>query len=205
MKLSLFTNHFRLSSILSVAALACLGFAIAPTSVSAQTSATKTITGKFKFKDGNKGTYVTTITKSDTGETEVTVLTRSSDKATSTDTTVTTDNTDGSKLVNYSHNDFGVTAQYTSMKTVTPEKHGEAYGTGTYTTADGVSGVLSTLETSIGKIVAVNATYTTATGVTRDLRLQDSELGFTADKIITIQPDGSVTTGLHTRYITHVE
>ena len=202
MKIPLIRTHARLASILAMTALAFVGCALAPVNASAQTTGTKTITGKFKFKDGNKGSYVTTITKSDTGTTEQTVYTRSSDKATSTDTTVTTDNTDGTKLVVYSHNDFGATAQFTSTKTVTPEKFGEAYSTGTYTTADGVSGVLNTLESSIDQIDAVNAIYTTATGVTRDLRLKDSELGFTADKIITIQPDGTVTTALHTRFIT---
>lgn len=201
------TRHFRPTGILALSALAFVGCVLSPLSASAQTTTTptKTITGRFKFKDGNKGTFVTTTTKSDTGDTELTVYTRSSDQDTSTDTTVTTDNADGTKLVTYSHNDFGATAQFTSTKTVTPEKYGEAYSTGTYTTADGISGVLSTLETSIGNIVAVNATYTTATGVSRDLRLKDSELGFTAEKIITIQPDSTVTVGLHERIITHVK
>lgn len=205
MKRPHYSTHTRPLFALALAATACVGFAFAPASASAQTTTTKTIIGAFKFNDGNKGTYVTTITKTDTADTEVTVFTRVSDKATSTDTTVTTDNSDGTKLVTYSHNDFGATALYTSSKTVTPEKHGEAYGTGTFTNAAGVSGSLATLETKIGNINAASETYTTSTGISSDLHLKDSELGFTADKTIARAADGTVSTSIHTRFIAHVE
>ena len=201
-----FSTHLRPLSFLVLAATACAGFALTSSHAWAQTdTTTKTITGDFRFTDGNKGTYVRTITTTATTESDVTVFTRASDQATSTDTTDTTENSDGTRLVQYSHNDFGATAQYTASKTVTPQKHGEASGTGTYTTAAGVSGSLTTLETKIGRIIAADETFTDATGTTRDLHLKDSEAGFTLDKIITMAADGSISTSIHTRYITSVK
>ena len=187
---------------LTLAATAFAALSLAPANVSAQ-SDTDTRRGIFKDTDGNKGTFVTTITKTDTGSTEQTVFTRKSDQATSTDTTTSVKNADGTRTVNYSHNDFGTTAQYVSTKTVTPEKHGDAYATGTFTNAAGVSGTFTTLESNVGNVETVSATYTTANGTTTDLRLKDSELRFTAVKTVALAPDGTVTANVNTRYITH--
>lgn len=204
MKITLPATLLRPFSAFALTIAAFTALSLAPTDASAQSDIT-TIRGDFKDSNGNKGTYVATITKDGTSTTEQVVFTRKSDQATSTDTTTTVKNTDGSRTVNFSHNNFGATAQFTSAKTVTPEKHGQAYGTGTYTTAEGVSGTVTTLESGIGGTTAVNSTRASANGTTIELRLRESGLGFTADKIITLNPDGTVSAAINTRFITHVE
>ena len=194
----------RIVSTLALAATACATFGLAPMTASAQsTDGTTTIDGDFKFSDQSKGTFVETITISGAVSTDVTIYTRKSDNATSTDNKTTTTNADGSRLVTFSHNDFGATAQFTSSKTVTPEKHGEAFGNGTFTNADGTSGVFTTLETRVTGVEAISATYTTSTGVTQDLHVTERELRFTGVKAISLNPNGTVTTEVHSLFVTH--
>ncbi len=191
-------------SALALVAAAFAALSVAPVSASAQDT-TKTITGHFKDSDGNKGKYVTTITTNGTTTTEQTIRTRRSDGDTSTDTSTRVENTDGTKTDTYSHNDFGTTAQYVSTKTVTPEKLNEEYATGTFTNAAGVSGTLTSLRSTIGNVDTLSTTRTSSQGTSTELRLKDSELGYTADKFITLNTDGTITTALDTHIIGHVE
>ena len=189
---------------LGLAAAACFAFGFAPISARAQTSdATSKVSGDFKFTDGDKGTFVRTTTETATGSTETTVFTRRSDGATSTDTRTITKNTDGTRTVTVSDQDFGATTAFTSSRVVTPEKHGDASGTGTFTDASGVSGTFTTLESSLGNISTVDATYTSAAGVTTELRLTDDELRLREHKIVTRNPDGTVTAEVRSLFITH--
>ena len=188
---------------LGLAAAACVALGFAPVNASAQTtSTTTTVRGDFKSTDGDKGTFVRTVSEATTGTTEMTVFTRHSDQATSTNTTTTVKNADGTRTVTYSHNDFGATAEYTSTKTVTPEKKGDAYGVGTYTDATGISGTFTTLESNLGNISTVDGTYVSASGTTNELRLNDDELRLREHKTVTRGPDGTVTAVVLSLFIT---
>ena len=194
----------RTLQILGLGAAACFALGFAPLGASAQsTDPTTTVRGDFKFSDGDKGTFVRTVTATATGSTETTVFTRRSDNATSTDTRTDTKNSDGTRTVTVSVQDFGATTAFTSTRVVTPEKHGDAYGTGTYTDATGVSGTFTTLESSLGNISSVDATYTSAAGVTTELRLTDDELRLREHKIVTRNPDGTVTAEVRSIFITN--
>ena len=161
----------------------------------------KTIDGDFKSSDGNQGTFVRTVSVTGTTTTTSTVFTRSSDKATSTNVDARTKNGDGTTTVSYSHTEFGATAAYKSLKTVTKEKHGQFVGKGTYTTATGDSGTVSLLENRDGPVdVTSNLHVSPTTGTTQILDLEDGEFGFSVDKHITLNPDGTVTTVVTTRY-----
>ena len=201
------------TSFLALPALALLavGFTLSPARVSAQT-ATATVTypvvntrsGNFKSTDGNSGTFVNTITTtSATTKTDVVVFTRSSDSATRTDTTDTTINEDGSRTIAHSSVDYGATAPFTSNRTLTKEKHGQFVGTGTYTTAAGVTGTLTTLETKAETVSVVSAVYNgSGVGITNDLRLEDDGFGFVTNKVLSLDPTGKLTEVVTTRYIT---
>ena len=169
--------------------------------VSAQT--TKTYSGVFHSTDGNNGTYVRTTTVNGATLSSTIVYTRESDKATATDTYTRTTDGEGNRTVNIDDKDFGATAAYVAQKTVTKEKHGQFVGKGTYTTATGDSGTLSTLESAGGFVNVLSNIHTSpTTGVTQMLDLRDREFGFTAVKHITLAPNGTVTTVVTTRYIT---
>ncbi len=194
----------RTLQILGLSAAACFALGFTPINASAQTSdGTSKVSGDFKFSDGDKGTFVRTITETTTGSTETTVFTRRSDDATSTDSRTDTKNTDGTRTVTVSAQDFGATTAFTSTRVVTPEKHGDASGTGTFTDATGVSGTFTTLESSLGNISTVDATYTSAAGVTTELRLTDDELRLREHKIVTRAPDGTVTAEVRSIFVTH--
>ena len=164
----------------------------------------QTRSGNFKSTDGNSGTFVNTITTtSPTTKGDVVVFTRSSDGKTKTETTNTTINGDGSREVAYSSVDYGATAPFTSNKTITKEKHGQFVGTGNFTTADGTSGTLTTLETKAETVNVVSAVYNNATtGITNDLRLEDDGFGFVTTKHLNLDPTGKLTVFVTTRYIT---
>ncbi len=165
---------------------------------------TQTRSGNFKSTDGNSGTFVNTITAtSATTKEEVVVFTRSSDGKTKTDTTNTTINGDGSRTVAYSSVDYGASAPFTSNKTLTKEKHGQFVGTGTFTTATGTGGILTTLETKAETVNVVSAVYNdSTTGITNDLRLEDDGFGFVTTKHLNLDPTGKLTEEITTRYIT---
>ena len=163
----------------------------------------KTIDGDFKSSDGSQGTFVRTISTTGETTTTTTVFTRNSDKETSTNVDARTKNTDGTVAVSYSHTDFGATAAYKSQKTITREKHGQFVGKGTYTTATGDTGTLSILESKGGPVdVTSNLHVSATTGTTQVLDLDDEEFGFNVNKHITLNPDGTVTTVVTTRYFT---
>ena len=195
-------------------ALAALGFALLPAHASAQTATettstltfpvTHTFSGNFKSTDGNSGTFVNTVTtNSATSKHDVVVFTRSSDSETKTDTTDTTTNADGSRTVAYSSLDYGATTPFTSNKTITKEKHGQFVGTGTYTTAAGVSGDLTTLESKADIVDVVSAVYnSSSTGITNALHLEEDGFGFVTVKTLDLAPGGKLTVVVTTRYIT---
>ncbi len=195
--------------ILPALAFLAAGFALAPASASAQAATVTypvihTHSGNFKSTDGDSGTFVNTITDtSATTKTDVVVFTRSSDNATKTDTTTTTLNADRSRTIAHSSVDYGATAPFTSNRTITREKHGQFVGTGTYTTASGDSGTLTTLETKAETVNVVSAVYNSATtGITNDLRLEDDGFGFVTVKRLSLDPSGKLTEVVTTRYIT---
>ena len=168
---------------------------------SAQT--TKTYSGVFHSTDGNSGTYVRTTTVNGDTLSSTIVYTRESDKATATDTYTRTTDAEGDRTVTINDKDFGATASYVAQKTVTKEKHGQFVGKGTYTTATGDTGTLSTLESKAAFVDVLSDIHTSpTTGVTQFLDLRDREFGFTVIKHITLAPNGTVTTVVTTRYIT---
>ena len=183
---------------LTVTAIAAVGLLLTSGAALAQT--TKTIKGHFHSTDGNHGIYVETIATDGDTETKTVVYTREPDKETSTDITNTVGKGTGTRTVAYSHTDFGSTAEFTASKTITKVKGGFV-GTGTYTTAAGVTGTLKTLETFAADVSVVTATYTpsTGTGDTTDLRLEEDALGFVAVKDITIDPNGNTVSYINTR------
>lgn len=163
-----------------------------------------TTSGVYKNSNGEGGTFVETVTKNSADSTsDVIVYTRGSDQATSTDTRNVTKNGDGTKTVDYRSTQFGSTAAFASHKTITREKNGQFVGTGTYTTADGTTGTLTTLESQAETVNVVSAVYrSTDDAITNDLRLEDSEPLFHVVKTIHLGPDGKATTLVHTRYVT---
>ena len=151
---------------------------------SSSTSQDRTASGSFRLSDGTVGTYVDTLTVADNVSTDKVVYTATSASGTSTVTTVTTLNTDGSRLVVYTDLGFGATVPFTSTTTfaacVTASAstggHGNmtagSIGTGTYTAADGTAGTLVSLLTRDGQDTILSTDYTSAAGVlTRELRL----------------------------------
>ncbi len=184
--------------------------AFAQSTESAPTTATApvypvvhTLSGNFRATDGNSGAFVETITaNSATSRSAVTVFTRAKDGATSTDKSSTVINPDGTRTVDFSATGYGATASFTSHKTVSKETHGQFSGQGTYTTAAGVSGTLTTLETRAEIVSVVSTVYLSAAGLTSDLRLEEDGFGFTTVKTINLDPAGKVTTVVHTRYVT---
>ena len=122
---------------------------------------------------------------------------------TQTDTTNTVKNSDGSRTVDYTSTSYGATTAFSSHRTITKEKHGQFVGTGTYTTATGVTGTLTTLETSAETVNVVSAVYNSATaGITNALRLEDDGFGFVTVKRLDLDPAGKLTVIVTTRYIT---
>ena len=164
----------------------------------------QTHSGNFKSTDGNSGTFVNTVTvNSATSKSDIVVFTRSSDGAKKTDSTDTTINSDGTRTVAHSDIDYGATAAFTSTKTLTKEKHGQFVGKGTFTTAAGTTGTLTTLETKAETVNVVSAVYNNSTtGVTNDLRLEDDGFGFVTVKTLSLDPTGKLTETVTTRYIT---
>ena len=144
-----------------------------------------------------------TITaNSATSKTDVVVFTRSSDSETRTDTTTTTLNADGTKTIAHNDTDYGATTSFTSNKTLTKEKHGQFVGSGTYTTAAGVNGTFTTLESKAETVNVVSAVYNATSGITNDLRLEDDGFGFVTVKVLDLAPTGTLTETVTTRYIT---
>ncbi len=187
-------------------AIAAFGLMLSTGAALAQT--TKTVKGDFRSSDGNSGTYVATIAVNGEVTTETVVYTRSSDQETSTDITTTTkDPADKSRTISYSHTDYGSTAEFTSNKTIAKVKGGFS-GSGTYTTAAGTTGTLTSLESSASGVSAKTTTYTSSAGkVTTNLRLEEDalDLGIVAIKVLALNPDGTTTATVTTRYITSVD
>lgn len=195
-------------------ALAALSLCLAPNLASAQSTdaaaatvtypVTRTLTGNFKSTDGNSGTFVETITlNSATSKSDTTVYTRSKDGESRTETSSTVTNADGSRTVDYSDTEYNATAPFVSQKTITKESHGQFYGQGTYTTAAGVTGTLTSLETRADSVNVVSTVFKAADGtVANRLRLEDDGFGFVTVKAIDLDAAGKVNTVVHTRYVT---
>lgn len=163
-----------------------------------------TTSGVFQNSNGESGTFVETVTlNSADSKSDVTVFTRKSDQATRTETRDLTKNDDGTRTVDYRDTEYGSTAAFSSHKVLTREKDGQFSGAGTYTTADGTTGTLTTLESKAETVDAVSAVYRTSAGaISNDLRLEDSEPSFRVVKTVHLAADGTVTTLVHTRYVT---
>jgi hypothetical protein len=177
------------------AAVAAVGLMF--TSSLAQAQTTKTIKGHFHSTDGNSGSFVETVDTDGDVVTTTVVYTRNSDKETSTDiSTVTGKDTGvGTYTVAYSHTDYGTTAAYTSNRTVDYVKGGGHVGTGTYTTAAGVTGTFRTLETFVNEVKITSFAYLPATGTgINELRVEEDEFGFTAVRDLTLDATGKATT-----------
>ena len=96
------------------------------------------------------------------------VFTRTSDGATRMATTDTTIDPSG-RTLDYSSTDFARTGTFMSHKVITKEKNGQYAGAGTYTTATGDSGTLTTLETKAESVNVVSAIYNSpTTGITNE-------------------------------------
>ena len=193
-------NLLRNFTPLAVTAVAAFGLMLTSGVAFAQT--TKAIKGDYHSSDGNSGTYVETITINGNTKTDDVISTRNSDKKTSTDNTSTTVNPDKSRTITHSETAYGATAEFTSQRTVDKVKGGFS-GTGTYTTAAGVSGTLTSLETSAGTDGVRTIAYTASTGgVTTDLRVEYDGFGFALVKTFSLAPDGTTTANVTTHYIT---
>ncbi len=183
---------------LAVAAFAAFGLLFSSGAAFAQTM--KTIKGNFHSNDGNDGTFVETVATNGDSKTDTVVYTRKSDHATSTDiTTKVTNPANDSYTVAYSHTDFGSTAEFTSNKTVDKVKGG-FFGSGTFTTAAGVTGTLRTLETNAADVNVISNAYLPATGAgTNDLRVEEDALGFVVTRTLSVDPSGTTKSIVTTR------
>jgi hypothetical protein len=196
MKQSFLPHHI---NTLAVAAFAALGLMLSSGAAFAQT--TKTIKGNFHSNDGNNGSFVETIATDGDSKTDTLVYTRRSDKATSTDIfTTVTNPTNDSYTVAYSHTDYGSTAEFTSNKTVDKVKGGY-FGSGTYTTATGITGTLRSLETKASDVGVTSTAYLPSTGTagTNDLRVEEDALGFKVVRTLSVDSNGTTTSVITTR------
>jgi hypothetical protein len=167
------------------------------TSGLAHADTTRITKGRFHSTDGNGGRFVETVVTDGDVVTETVVLTRNSDQETSTSITTTTgkDTGTGTYTVAYSHTDYGATAAFTSNRTVDYIKGGGHVGTGTYTTATGVTGTFRTLENRVSDVKITSFAYLPATGTgTNELRIEEDTFAYTAVRELTLDPDGTATT-----------
>ena len=159
--------------------------------------------GKFKSTDGTTGSFKESEILFDLNRSSsrTIVFTRSIDRATRTEETDYLTNPDGTHTENVSVTDYGATAAFTSSRTITTLARGQSTGQGTYTTADGVSGTLTTLETvsSLG-VDALTSVYNSPTaGVSTEQRTQTVPAGKVVVKTIHVDADGTATSVIQTR------
>ena len=159
--------------------------------------------GSFKSSDGISGTYKETEILFDLNRSSsrTIVFTRRSDEATRTEKTDYLTNPDGTHTENVSITDYGATAAFTSSRVITTLGRRQSTGQGTYTTADGVSGTLTTLETasSLG-VDALTTVYNSPTGgISVEQRTQTVPAGKVIVKTIGVNPGGAATSVIQTR------
>ena len=170
-------------------ALFCL---LAPASASAQT---RTINGHFKG-DGTVGKYTRTVTIAlDGSRTILTTYTRTGDKATRTDSvTQTAEDSKGGYTVDTSLLDFGATVADTTHEVVTRVKAGRHTSVGTYTTATGDSGTLTSVASATDSGTATSEVRVSpTTGTTQILRVERDADDFLSLQTMTLKPDGTAT------------
>ncbi len=149
--------------------------------------------GSFKSTDGTTGTYKETEILYDLNRrsSRTLVFTRASDQATRTEKTDYLTNPDGTHTENVSVTDYGAAAAFTSSRMITTLGRGQSTGRGVYTTADGVSGTLTTLET--GSTPGVNVLTTVYNSPTAGLSTEQRTQTILAAKIVikTVSVDAS--------------
>lgn len=160
-------------------------------------------TGSFKSTDGTTGTYKETEILFDLNRSSSTtvVFTRDADHATRTEKTDYLTNPDGTHTENVSTTDYGATAAFTSSRVVTTLARGQTAGQGNYTTPDGVSGTLTTLETvsSLG-VDALTSVYNSPTaGLSTEQRTQTVPAGKVIIKTIRVDAGGNASSVIQTR------
>lgn len=164
--------------------------------------------GSFKSTDGIAGTYKETEVLYDLNRSSsrTVIFTRSIDKATRTETTDYLTNPDGTHTENVSVTDYGATAAFTSSRVITSLGRGQSTGQGIYTTADGVSGTLTTLETasSLGTDALTSVYNSPTAGVSTEQRTQTVPSGKVVVKTIRVDADGHPTSVVQTRTPTNI-
>lgn len=160
-----------------------------------------TANGNFRASGGQSGTYVETFTVADGTTTDAIVYTPADSTETSTVTLVSVANSDGTRTVTLTRQAFGETASFTSVTIYSARENGSFYGTGTYTTADGVAGALTSLVTRTGP-ENINATdyISTAGALTRELVIESRSNGGDNEKTLTVDSDGTPATTSITRF-----
>ncbi len=165
--------------------------------------------GNFKSTDGTSGTFKQTEILSGllTGSTTTTVYTRSSDAATRIEMTIDQANADGTHTANTTITDYGASSSFTSSQTLTTLGRGQTVGRGTYLTATGVSGTLTTVETvSPGEVDVTTTVYNSPTaGISTAQRTQtgsgvnlDHSLASVSGNVVGLSltsPTGTTATG----------
>ena len=183
------------------AALALLAAAACGLLCPAGASAQTTRTGHFRG-DGTVGKYArTSTTAGDGGRTIQTVYTRTGGQQTRTDTVTTSaEDKNGGYTLDETRLDFGATTLDTVHETITRLKSGRHTGTGTYTTASGDGGTLTTVEAAVeGGSVTSEVRVSPTTGTTQVLRVQRDADDFVSVQTITLLPDGTATSTTMTR------
>ncbi len=172
-----------------------------PTVTATPTPTDRTANGQFHDSNGNQGTYVETFTVADDVATDTIVYTLSGSTGTRTETLTTTTNTDGTKTVVFSDLGFGATVAFTSTTTYTVGKGGSAVGSGTFTAADGTTGVLAAVVAHNGQTSITSTDFTSTAGVlTREVRLEEKANGSDTEKVLEVDGSGTLTTVTTTRF-----
>ena len=160
-----------------------------------------TVNGQFRSSDGSSGTFVETFTVADAVTTDTIVYALTDGTTTSTETLTTTANADGTKTVVYSDLAFGASTAFTSTTTYTAAQGGSAVGTGTFTAADGTTGVLAAVSARNGHNSIVSTDFTSVTGVlTREVRLEEMANPGDVVKLLEVDAAGVLTTTTVTRF-----
>lgn len=159
--------------------------------------------GRFKSTDGVTGTYRETEVFFDLNRSSsrTIIFTRATDKATRTETTTDTLNADGTRMVTFTATDYGATSSFTSNTTVTVLGRGQSVGQGIYTTADGVTGTLTTLDTTSPGVEVLSTTYRSpAAGISAEQRTQIAAgAGKVTVKTVGVDPTGTAASVIQTR------
>ena len=200
------------------AAIAAVCLSLVPAVVSAQTGSRAPVKppgdgteitlgggdGTFKSTDGTRGTFSQTVRfYSATSSGTTVIYVRSSDGAKRIETTADQTGPDGIRTETFTSIDYNASSSFQSDRTITELGRGQYAGQGIYTTAEGVSGTLTTLETqSATGVDTTTFVYNSAVGgISTEQRTQTEISGKTVIKTASVDASGKSASVVQTRAI----